>query len=798
MNEAAGQILEIGSALLPDDTANRSFVISENGTFAFGFYSTSPNTYAVGIWYNQIKDKYVVWRATSTSIPAGSNASLQLAESGGLLLRDNSGALVWTTNTTANSVTFGQILDTGNFVLTNNASNIVWSTFDNPADTLLPGQILTAKARLRNTRIPSRYSLGIQNMGTESVLALFWNETKIYKNLTVGSSINSTVLDSTGRFAVRNASGQTIASWLSSDYTDSSSSIRRITLDGDGNLRIHRWAADAGDWAVGWQALEDECRVNGLCGEYGLCKYIEGKRTCVCPPGFVQSSQAENWTSQGCKRLAPLDCPAPQVISLANTVFFWDGTDFIVGNATSESDCMAAVRQTPAMTAATFPNNGSGMCIQKRVSFVSGYESPSSRSVSFIRICGEAVQPLEPPGSNEFVCSASDRRVLRGFVSASASLNLILFISLLVCWRLLYQQRRKGVDVQPYPLLFNFAGSPLSFSFQALQEATDNFSVKLGSGGFGSVYKGVLATTNMPVAVKKLEDLEEYEQGDKEFSSEVGFMGRTHHFNLIRLLGFCSEGAHRLLVYELMPCGSLDRYIFKTGEERPPLNWKTRVNIALGAAKGIAYLHEECSEPIAHCDIKPQNILLDSNFQPKVSDFGLSKIIGRSRHIQYQSITLRGSPGYMAPEWLADVPITCKADVFSFGILLLEIVGGRTNVDLLSVDEDKRVYSAWAYGMAKEGKYVDVVDEEIRDGSEIDEVQRLLQVAFWCIQENPHLRPTMGKVVRMLEGTFPLEGLPSSIHTQCFPHMSSEISSSRQQMNEIREVQGVYVESLSE
>eukprot|EP01018_Ginkgo_biloba_P017137 Gb_35753 [translate_table: standard] len=768
----SGQRMEAGSTLRPG-IANQSFLTSPNTTFAFGFYSISSNSYGIGIWYYKIPGPFVVWTPSqSRNITVGSKASLQLMESGDLVLRDDAGSLVWRTNTSGKSVASGQILDSGNFVLRNIVSSaIVWNSFNHPADTLLPDQSFSQNTRLRTVGAPSRYSLGFQDMGRDIVFALFWNETKIYRNITVGSSLFSAVLDSSGRFAVQNASGNAISSWLSSDYQDTSLPLRRLTLDFDGNLRIYSWDAQARDWTVGWQALEDDCEVKGLCGPYGLCTYVAGKRSCICPPGFTAISSAENWASEGCRRLSPLDCSSPQVIRLENTVLFWDESDFIVGNSTSETGCRDAVQQTPATTGATFPNNGSGLCMQKRVSFISGYQLPSSRSVSFLRICGEALTS-GPGKKDELGCSTSKHTqmntVVRGLISASASLNAVMFLLFLVLYRVhRFKEKVNNDNEQQWvPLLFNLPGSPVIFSFKTLQDATADFKEKLGSGGFGSVYKGVLSQTNTPVAVKRLEDF--HDQGDKEFRAEVALIGRTHHFNLVHLLGYCSEGPQRLLVYEYMPNGSLDRYLFhkSEGHEHKILDWKTRLNIAVGAARGIAYLHEECREPIVHCDIKPQNILLDANLRPKVSDFGLSKMIGKGRPNQHSNV--RGSPGYMAPEWLADLPITCKADVFSFGIVLLEIVGGRSNVDP-SVDEERRIYSMWAFRMAKEGKHIDVVDPELRDGIEdVEQVKRMLEVAFWCIQGDSELRPSMGRIALMLEGSIPVEGLPPTLDSKLF------------------------------
>lgn len=233
-------------------------------------------------------------------------------------------------------------------------------------------------------------------------------------------------------------------------------------------------------------------------------------------------------------------------------------------------------------------------------------------------------------------------------------------------WRL--RLSRKGPEyIASFDPETSVLGSTTRFSFSELQIATKNFREKLGAGGFGAVYKGLLPDRTV-VAVKQLE---RKGQGEKEFRAEVATIGNTHHKNLARLYGFCSEGSHRLLVYEYLSRGSLDRYLVRWTDDveiesiRPSLNWATRFNVALGIAQGLAYLHEECRECIIHCDIKPENILLDDRFCAKVSDFGLAKLLTQD---ETRAITaVSGTWGYLAPEWLADSPLTVKADVFSFG-----------------------------------------------------------------------------------------------------------------------------------
>ncbi|CAN1751358.1 G-type lectin S-receptor-like serine/threonine-protein kinase At5g24080, partial [Linum perenne] len=281
------------------------------------------------------------------------------------------------------------------------------------------------------------------------------------------------------------------------------------------------------------------------------------------------------------------------------------------------------------------------------------------------------------------------------------------------------------------------------------------------SGGFGSVYKGSLGDGTL-VAVKKLDKV--LPHGEKEFITEVNTIGSMHHMNLVRLCGYCSEGPQRLLVYEFMKNGSLDKWIFPSSYEprdKFVLDWPTRFSIAIATAQGIAYFHEQCRNRIIHCDIKPENILLDENFCPKVSDFGLAKLMGREH--SHVVTMVRGTRGYLAPEWVSNRPITVKADVYSYGMLLLEIIGGRRNLDM-SLDADDFFFPGWAYTIHNlfqammRGTHLKAVDRRLLEGStsstlKEDELLRALKVAFWCIQDEVFMRPSMGEAVKLLEGS---------------------------------------------
>jgi serine/threonine protein kinase len=281
-----------------------------------------------------------------------------------------------------------------------------------------------------------------------------------------------------------------------------------------------------------------------------------------------------------------------------------------------------------------------------------------------------------------------------------------------------------------------------SYSFQDLESSTDGFSEELGRGAYGTVFKGVLTNGNKDIAVKRLERMAE--NGEREFQREVRAIARTHHRNLVRLLGFCNEGMHRLLVYEYLPNGSLADLLFRS--DAVP-SWSNRVAIVLDVARGLQYLHEEIDGPIIHCDIKPENILIDSRGVAKIADFGLAKLLIGN---QTQTFTgVRGTRGYLAPEWSKNTAITVKVDVYSYGIMLLETISCKKSMELKLAGEECNI-SEWAYEYVISGDLKKVAAGECVNEVELE---RMVRVGIWCTQNQPVTRPTMKSVVQMMEGS---------------------------------------------
>jgi serine/threonine protein kinase len=290
---------------------------------------------------------------------------------------------------------------------------------------------------------------------------------------------------------------------------------------------------------------------------------------------------------------------------------------------------------------------------------------------------------------------------------------------------------------------------PTRYTFSEVKKIARRFKEKVGQGGFGSVYKGELPN-GVPVAIKMLENA----IGEGEvFINEVATIGLIHHANIVRLLGFCSEGMRRALIYEFMPNESLEKYIFSHDPNifQQLLVPHKLLDIALGIAQGMEYLHQGCNQRILHFDIKPHNILLDYNFNPKISDFGLAKLCARDQSI----VTLtaaRGTMGYIAPELYSRNfgGISYKSDVYSFGMLVLEMVSGRRNSDPSAGSLDDVYLPEWIYEKLINDQELVLTLETTQE--EKEKVRQLAIVALWCIQWNPRNRPSMTKVVNMLTG----------------------------------------------
>ncbi|XP_027367995.1 rust resistance kinase Lr10-like isoform X2 [Abrus precatorius] len=323
----------------------------------------------------------------------------------------------------------------------------------------------------------------------------------------------------------------------------------------------------------------------------------------------------------------------------------------------------------------------------------------------------------------------------------------------------IYKWRRRHLSM--YHTIEDFLRSdysimPIRYSYKDIKRITGHFKTKLGNGGYGSVFKGQLRSGRF-VAVKMLDKAN---ANGQDFINEVATIGRIHHVNVVQLIGFCVEGSKRALIYEFMPNGSLEKYIF-SNEERSSLSCENFHAIALGVAHGIEYLHNGCNMKILHFDIKPHNILLDENFNPKVSDFGLARLYPTDNSIV--SLTAaRGTIGYMAPElFYRNVgTISYKADVYSFGMLLMEMASRRKNLNALAEQSSQIYFPFWVYDRLQDEREITIENDT---EEEIKLTKKMMIVALWCIQTRPDNRPSMVKVLEMLEEDKELQ-MPSKLY----------------------------------
>uniref|UniRef100_A0A0E0MFB0 Protein kinase domain-containing protein n=1 Tax=Oryza punctata TaxID=4537 RepID=A0A0E0MFB0_ORYPU len=332
--------------------------------------------------------------------------------------------------------------------------------------------------------------------------------------------------------------------------------------------------------------------------------------------------------------------------------------------------------------------------------------------------------------------------IIGGILGGVAFLFLVGLLALLWTWRSRKLLKPRRGDILGATEL----QGPISFYYKDLKVATNNFSEqsKLGEGGFGDVFKALLKN-GKTVAVKRLTVMET-SRAKADFESEVKLISNVHHRNLVRLLGCASKGSECLLVYEYMANGSLDKFLF--GEKSGTLNWKQRFNIIVGMARGLAYLHEEFHVRIIHRDIKSSNVLLDDEFQPKIADFGLARLIPDDH--SHLSTNFAGTLGYTAPEYAIHGQLSEKVDTYGFGVVTLEIIGGRKLNDA-RLEPDSQYLLEWAWKLYEDNNLIQLVDRSL-DTEEYnhEEVKRIIEIALLCTQSAVASRPIMSDVVVLL------------------------------------------------
>jgi hypothetical protein len=733
-----------------------STILSENGTFRLGFFSTNNdlNCY-LGIWFASVPTKTFVWVANRENPTRNlGTSSFELTGSGRLAVKESENRTVWQ-STSGEFSTDARFLDSGNLVLLTREGTVAWQSFDHPTDTWLPGMNLTRDLFLTSWRSlfdpsPGLYSLRLNPLDYGE-FELVYNATNTYWSTgkwtgEAFSNVPQMTVPYIYHFRFEDPFTPTASFGFTLRPLDPGSAppLSRFKMDYTGQLQQFTWSPQTESWNRFWSQPESMCRVYRLCGSFGVCDST-GPRPCECLPlpGFQPVNDVA-WESEdysgGCRREST--CDGNDRFEKVGAVSF-DGAvarSFSIGD---RKGCERACLDDCACFGLYYDErsrlcknlNGSLLNLRNLSGSVGGGEE----DILHVRVArgGGGRKGLS----------------LVGLVVGSVGSVLVLGIigpTVLVLIMRKRKKRKNGVDEDGgFPVL-----NLKVFSYKELHLATRGFSEKIGHGGFGTVFQGELLGSSTRVAVKRLE---RPGGGEREFRAEVCTIGNIQHLNLVRLRGFCSENSHRLLVYDYMPNGPLSAYLRREG---PNLNWDVRIRVAVGTAKGIAYLHEECRDCIIHCDIKPENVLLDGDFTAKVSDFGLAKLMGRD--FSRVLATMRGTWGYVAPEWISGVEITTKADVYSYGMTLLELMGGRRNVEAPpsgregggagGAGGEKWFFPPWAAQQIVEGNVGAVVDSRLGGAYDIEEAKRVGLVAVWCIQDDEAMRPRMGMVVKMLEG----------------------------------------------
>lgn len=738
-----------------------TFLNSMNSEFSAALFTFLTGQASVYLCVRHIPSQQIVWTANRDS-PASTSDKLVFTPGVSAYLAHADGSnVLWSTNTTGKGVTRMELLDTGNLVLVNAENKTVWQSFDHPTDTLLKDQVLRPQLGMKlvssisGTNLSSGpYILSLEGGDLHLVFSGYGDIALPYWSMAQESQLvhyvagapSYATLNSTGLSLVRNDSVV-----LSLIPLFSNATMCRATLETDGNFKLYVFSSNV--WTPLFTALRSGCDLPLFCGRLGLCS---GEQ-CMCP-GSLEPVNKNNIT-QGCKGSAMSSCA--QISSSSHLEKIGDNLDYfanpyVLPSMTSGLEACKRLCMQNCSCSAFFFHSELGFCyIYSQLGTVQS--TSSSKHSLFIKMIGAGEASAKGPS----VSTPSNGQGLPSFVIpvvVGGSVSIIIsMIGIFFYWycKLRRLNFTSEGDADDDVFLDAIPGLPTRFSYRDLQLATNNFSKKLGTGGFGSVYEGVLADRTK-VAVKQLESVG---QGKKEFRAEVGIIGSIHHVHLVQLRGFCAEGLHRLLVYEYMSNGSLDKCLFPAVGSTKLLDWNTRYKIALGTARGLAYLHDDCREKIIHCDIKPENILLDENFTAKVSDFGLAKLLNKEQSQVFT--TMRGTRGYLAPEWLMNLAISEKSDVYSFGMVLLEIISGRKNYEP-SENSEKCYFPAYAFSQAEHGCLDQLVDERLRGTVDIRQAIEAVRIALWCIQEEIPTRPSMTKVVQMLEGNLRVTEPPLS------------------------------------
>ncbi|GMN61950.1 hypothetical protein TIFTF001_031032 [Ficus carica] len=736
---------------------NGKTLVSSGGRFELGFFSpgNSKNRY-LGIWYKNIPIQTVVWVANRCDPIPDSSGLLTMNTTGNLVLLYRNESVVWSTSLLKQArKPIAQLLDSGNLVLRDGEDRnstreiFLWQSFDHPTDTLLPGMKFGWDLRTGlNRRLSAWKTAEDPCLGDFSYAFEIgrhtYHEAYLYKGTEkyyragpwngIGFS-GSPELRPNLLFKFDFVDNEDELYYMYSLTNDSI--ITRIVLNQTTTSRErHTWIESDQNWRLYSSAPRDHCDDYGLCGTNGNCIITENP-VCQCLKGFKPKSQ-EKWNfmdwSEGCVRNTPLNCLDRERngfekfagIKLPAALHSW------VNKSMNTKECREKCLSNCSCMAysnSDIRGQGSG-CILWFGDLIDVRKFPLGGQDLYIRM----------PASELGEKAKQKMRVVILVAIVGAVSGMLLLLGFCIWKRTGFKEEDnnedQGVGLDQLPL----------FDLSTIMIATDNFSVsnKLGQGGFGPVYKGKLED-GQEIAVKRLSNCSG--QGVNEFKNEVVLISKLQHRNLVKLLGYCIHREEKLLIYEYMPNKSLDFFIFDQMQGMQ-LNWPKRFQIICGIARGLLYLHQDSRLRIVHRDLKTNNVLLDDEMNPKISDFGMARTFGGDQ-IEGNTNIIVGTYGYMAPEYAYNGLFSTKSDIFSFGVMVLEIVSGKRS-RCLHPQLDGLTLTGHAWKLMNEGREIEMLDSSLRDSHSSSEVLRCIHVGLLCVQQRTADRPNMSSVVVML------------------------------------------------
>ncbi|KAF8110589.1 hypothetical protein N665_0081s0022 [Sinapis alba] len=723
------------------EVSKNNTLVSSNKLFELGFFQSQSKWY-LGKWWK--KDKTVLWVANRNVPLLGSYGVLKFMENN-LVIVNQSGERIWSTYLSGSGVRSpmgAELLNNGNLVLKymNNPTGYVWQSFDHPTDTLLPGMKLDPVDPSK--RLYSWVSSDDPSAG-EFWLGIMNHPYGIYAIDVMNYRMDTWNGYRFGDLPPVFQLDDNADSFLMKSFPNSYS---RLTMLLSGYYELHTWDPEMNLWNVSFSMWEDACyweRIKKICGSYSVCSK---NASCHCIQGVSEKLEG------GCIRRTALKCKEDRFEKLQKMKLPADG-ERINGSIYSVEDCEKVCFENCDCKSFALVK------IRRKSQRVCVIWTGVLRGMRTYTFGGQDLYIRVAASDNEDHTRTNgkskdlDPGTIVVIVLSCIILLGIVCLAIFCCWK---KHKRSTTIIQE--IVMSEIDTPESFQimeFGVILEATNHFSEsnKLGQGGFGPVYKGTLPD-GLEIAVKRLKARSS--QGMAEFRNEVTLILRVLHVNLVRLLGCCIHGYDRLLVYEYLENSSLNSYIFNQTRS-PLLNWEHRFNIMKGIAEGLCYLHYFTSPPILHRDIKPSNVLLGRDMIPKISDFGLAQMMETGTTELAAMGTAVGTYGYMSEEYAKDNIMSVKSDLFSYGVMLLEILTGMRNHEYCITNRgDSLVDYVWRRWT--EGAGLEVVDSRFHDDSFVEEeVLRSMKIGLSCVQQNMHDRPTTRTVVVMLESCPPSE-----------------------------------------